>query len=317
MSKSTGFLLAAGIAAVSLTGCTAAAAACTPEWSPGGLAEAVSAEGPFGEAVTVSFPLPLAQGGEATTAVLERGDGALVRADQFVDASITIVDGKTGEAVESGTVSAWAVGTQEPRLTTAIECQTVGSRVVAVGPASELIGPDLLAENSLAYEPDSTLVYVIDITAAYLARADGAPQLPQNGLPTISLAPDGRPGFTFTQSPAPEELRISVLKAGSGPVVEEGDTVMLHYTGVSWDTRKVFDSSWERGQPTAFVAADGTSTSGGVIPGFAQALIGQRVGSQVLVSIPVDLAYPIGAQVAVAGQPLLFVFDVLGIQEDG
>ena len=53
------------------------------------------------------------------------------------------------------------------------------------------------------------------------------------------------------------------------------------------------------------------------MPGFAQALIGQRVGSQVLVSIPAELAYPAGSSSPVAGESLLFVFDVLGILEEG
>lgn len=313
MRTSTGFLLASGLlVSVALTGCTTASS-CTPTWEPGGLAGAVETSGDFGGDVTAEFPLPLVQG-SATTAVVDAGDGERVSAGQFANAVVTILDGATGTKVDGGSLTQ-LVGDEAPRLTTAIECATVGSRIVAVGPASELIGAEFIEANGLSFAPTDTLVYVIDVLDAFLGRADGADRLPQNGLPTISLAPDGRPGFTFTNAPAPTDLRVSVLKEGAGATVAEGDTVVMHYTGVSWETRAVFDSTWESGTPAALLAADGTTVEGGVVPGFAQALIGQTVGSQVLVSIPAELAYPEGSSTAVAGQSLLFVFDVLGIQE--
>ena len=316
MRTSTGFLLASGLlVSVALSGC-ASASSCTPAWDRGGLAEQVSVSGEFGGTISASFPKPLVQTGEATTAIIDEGDGESVRDGQFASAVVTIIDSATGDPLDGGTLLR-LVGDEAPRLTTAVECATVGSRVVAVGPASELIGAEYLQENELGFAPDDTLVYVIDVVDAFLGRANGDDRLPQNGLPTISLGPDGRPGFTFTNAPAPEDLRISVLKEGDGAVVAEGDTVVTHYTGVSWATRTVFDSSWASGAPAPLIAADGTTTQGGVVPGFAQALIGQRVGSQVLVSIPAELAYPAGSSSPVAGESLLFVFDVLGILEEG
>ena len=314
MRTSTGFLLASGLlVSVALAGCTTTSS-CTPTWDRGGLADEITVTGDFGGSIAVDFPKPLVQSERATTAVVDEGDGAVVRDGQFANAVVTIVDAATGDLLDGGTLTR-LVGDEAPRLTTAVECATVGSRIVAVGPASELIGGDYIEENGLGFDPDATLVYVIDVLGGFLGRADGADRLPQNGLPTISLGPDGRPGFTFTNAAAPTDLRVSVLKEGSGAVVAEGDTVFLHYTGVSWATRTVFDSTWESGTPAALLAADGTTTEGGVVPGFAQALIGQRVGSQVLASIPAELAYPEGSGSAVAGESLLFVFDVLGIQE--
>jgi peptidylprolyl isomerase len=309
---STGFLLASGLlVSVALTGCTSTAS-CDPTWSAGGLAGTVEVTGGFGGEVAVTFPTPLVQR-SASTAIADAGEGPVVRDGQFVNAVVTIIDATSGERIDGGRLTQ-LVNDTEPRLTTAVECAPVGSRVVAVGPASELIGTEYITTNNLGFAPTDTLVYVIDVVEAYLGRADGADRLPQNGLPTISLAPDGRPGFTFTNAAPPADLRVSVLKEGTGATVDEGDTVVMHYTGVSWETRTVFDTTWESGTPAALVAADGTTTEGGVVPGFAQALIGQKVGSQVLVSIPADLAYPEGSSTAVAGQPLLFVFDILGIQ---
>jgi peptidylprolyl isomerase len=59
-----------------------------------------------------------------------------------------------------------------------------------------------------------------------------------------------------------------------------------------------------------------TANNEGLIEGFATALIGQKVGSQVIAVIPPDLAYgSAGTQSVPAGATLVFVFDVLGIQK--
>lgn len=309
MRTSTGFLLASGLlVSVALAGCTSTAS-CEPTWDRGGLASNVNVTGDFGGSVTATFPMPLVQRDAATTAIVDEGDGAVVRPGEFANAVVTIVDATTGSPLDGGTLTR-LVSDEAPRLTTAIECAAVGSRIVAVGPASELIGADYLEENALGFAPDDTLVYVIDVLDSFLGRANGADRLPQNGLPTISLAPNGRPGFTFTNAAAPDDLRISVLKEGDGAVVTATDAVVVHYTAVSWDSRTVLDSTWESGTPALVLAGDGTTSDGSAIPGFAEAIVGQRVGSQVLVSIPADLVSADGS-----GQSALFVFDVLGIRE--
>ncbi|WP_414172937.1 FKBP-type peptidyl-prolyl cis-trans isomerase [Clavibacter tessellarius] len=54
----------------------------------------------------------------------------------------------------------------------------------------------------------------------------------------------------------------------------------MQYTGINWNTKKVFDSSWDKGgKPVSFQTS-------GVIPGFTKALVGQKVGSQVIAIIP-------------------------------
>ncbi|MGO1630249.1 MAG: FKBP-type peptidyl-prolyl cis-trans isomerase, partial [Microbacterium sp.] len=78
------------------------------------------------------------------------------------------------------------------------------------------------------------------------------------------------------------------------------------YTGVTWDERTVFDSSWDRGAATFEMA--------NLIPGFTQGLTGQTVGSQVLIVVPPELGYGDQASGAVpAGATLVFVVDILGI----
>ena len=100
-----------------------------------------------------------------------------------------------------------------------------------------------------------------------------------------------------------------MLKAGDGRPVSAGDTTLLQYTGVNWDTGEVFDSSWKNGAP---ISIDGNT----YVEGFIQALEGQKVGSQVLVVIPPALGYGEAgsSEHELAGQTLVFVIDILANQ---
>jgi peptidylprolyl isomerase len=97
----------------------------------------------------------------------------------------------------------------------------------------------------------------------------------------------------------------------------QGDFVTTHFTGVVWNTRQVFISSFDQGVPLGVIADDQTTsaTGEGVIPGLAQALVGKTVGSQVLVSVPPQLGYqPENLPPGVGeNQTLVFVFDILGV----
>ena len=75
-----------------------------------------------------------------------------------------------------------------------------------------------------------------------------------------------------------------------------------------WSSHEVFDTSWDS-QP-ASLSLDA------VVPGFAEAVQGATVGSQLLVVIPPDLGYGDTAQGAIpAGSTLVFVIDVLGLDQ--
>jgi peptidylprolyl isomerase len=164
----------------------------------------------------------------------------------------------------------------------------------------------------------STVVVLVDVYQTFLPKADGPSRLPQSGMPTVTQTDEGVHGLSFPNAPIPEELRVSVLKQGSGPAIEDGDFVTAHFTGAVWNTREVFIRSFDQGIPLSLIATDIRALGGGqegVIPGISEALIGQTVGSQVLVSIPPDLGYPQGQ--APPGVPdnatLVYVFDILGV----
>ncbi|MET0726525.1 MAG: FKBP-type peptidyl-prolyl cis-trans isomerase, partial [Leifsonia sp.] len=189
-------------------------------------------------------------------------------------------------------------------------CATEGSRTAIVVPPADAFGD--AGNASIGIGPKDNLVFVVDVQKAYLPRANGAERRAENGFPAVVLDETGRPGITIPSDEAPKDLKVAVLKEGDGATVKKGDSVTVHYTGVIWDTKEVFDSSWDRGAPTSLTAESGVD--GGVIEGFADAIVGQKVGSQVIAVIPPDKAYGETAQSTIpANSTLVFVVDILGI----
>jgi len=140
-------------------------------------------------------------------------------------------------------------------------------------------------------------------------RATGEPQEPTAGFPTVVLDDDGRPTVTVPDAEAPSELQVETLIEGDGAVVAAGDTVTVQYQGLLWADGTVFDESWQRGAPATF-------STDQVIPGFADGMIGQTVGSQSVVVIPPAEGYgEAGApQAGISGtDTLVFVIDILAV----
>jgi peptidylprolyl isomerase len=131
---------------------------------------------------------------------------------------------------------------------------------------------------------------------------------PVEGLPTVELAEDGAPTITVPDTEPPTELVAQPLIEGEGAEVEAGQRITVHYTGVLWDDGETFDSSWERGSPATFDIG-----TGAVIPGWDEGLVGQTVGSQVLLVVPPDKGYPEGSPDGSieAGDTIVFVVDIL------
>jgi peptidylprolyl isomerase len=125
----------------------------------------------------------------------------------------------------------------------------------------------------------------------------------------VKLASTGKPTIKVPKKTAPTQLVVQPLIKGTGSVVKAGQTISVQYTGVIWDTNKKFDSSWDRGQATDFPIG-----SGQVISGWDEGLVGQTVGSQVLLVVPPDKGYGAQgqAQAGIKGtDTLVFVVDML------
>jgi peptidylprolyl isomerase len=109
----------------------------------------------------------------------------------------------------------------------------------------------------------------------------------------------------------PRRLETEDIVRGKGRAAQAGDTVLVHYAGVTFSTGEEFDASWNTGQPFPFPLGGGQ-----VIEGWDRGIVGMKVGGRRILTIPPELAY--GAQgfpPAIApNETLVFVVDLLEIQ---
>ncbi len=280
----------------------------------------MNASGAVGSPPTVDFPTPL-RSDAVQSAVIETGDGEQIAAGQIVDFQVTLFDGVSGGLVAQSSYDDQqaplrrVAGPGTDPLGESLQCAIVGSRIAVVGAAQEVFGADML-NPSLGVGNADPVVVIFDVQTAYLGRATGVPQLGASGIPAVVTSPDGIPGVTIPTEPPPSELRAHTLVLGAGDVIAEGDRAVLHYTGLLWREKTIFDSSWDRGAPVTFTIASFDDNPNGVVPGLAEGLTGKTIGSQVIVVIPPELGYPEGQSPATipAGSTIVFVVDILGVE---
>jgi peptidylprolyl isomerase len=119
--------------------------------------------------------------------------------------------------------------------------------------------------------------------------------------PEVSV-PDGPPSY---------QLEVEDLTVGDGEEATAGNVVEVHYVGVSWQTGRQFDASWDRGDTFKFGLGKGQ-----VIPGWDQGVEGMRVGGRRRLTIPPHLGYgDRGAGAAIKpGETLIFVVDLMDVR---
>ncbi len=326
MRIATTMLVTAGLV-VTLAACSPtsegdASADCTPTPS-GSISDAVEATGDLGTLPIVIFDSPTAaETTERTVAI--KGDGDLAVEGDTINVHYSIFNGGTGVNIAGtdytdATLSAFPLNENLlPGFVKTLACSTVGSRVVGVIPPVDAFGE--AGSPDLGIESDQDVVFVADIVSISepeetsepavpaLPKADGVDQPATPGFPTVVLAEDGRPTVTIPDEAPPTELQIAVLKKGDGEVVPEAADVIVHYQGINWNTKEIFDESWARGEPSPFNTAQ-------VIAGFTKAIEGQTVGSQVIVIIPPSEGYGAeGREPSIGGtDTLVFVVDILGL----
>jgi len=307
--------LVVSLAACSTTDTATADCDVTPS---GSVSDSIKVTGKIGEKPEITFTSPTKVTTTERTVVIP-SDGDVAQKGDIVKVQYSLYNGGTGEELETSDytdagLTSFPIDVEQlqiPGIVDTLRCSAVGSRVVGVIPFAEGF-----AENGtqLGLADTDDIVFVVDIDSIEpapepaLPKADGVDQPAVEGMPTVVLADDGRPTVTIPDAAPPTELQLAVLKLGDGPVVEDGANVTVHYQGTNWNTGKIFDESWARGEPATFNTAQ-------VIAGFTAALVGQTVGSQVLVVIPPDQGYgEAGSPPDIGGtDTLIFVVDILGV----
>ncbi|MBX3194440.1 MAG: FKBP-type peptidyl-prolyl cis-trans isomerase [Microbacteriaceae bacterium] len=278
--------------------------ACSPN---GPVSDAISVSGDFDTEPEVDFSAPVSVTALQRTVLIE-GDGAEVQDGAEVRVHFTLYNGDTGELIDStgydeGGLLDMIVDEKAyiPGLVKTVRCSNIGSRIVSVVPPADAFGET--GNTSLGIGADTALVFVLDVVAPVeqLVPAEWTENVPE-----VEFGSDGAPVVTLPASGPPAELVMSVLEEGDGEVVTKADSPQLDYQGTSWDTGEVFDQSYG-GDPIALPA-------GQYVPGFTAAIVGQRVGVKLLVSIPPELAYGTDASAhPLGGQTLLFVIEIVSI----
>ncbi len=319
MRRAAALVITALVAGGAAVGCSSSSSSSSQAAAGADTYQSVTVTGAFGTAPTVKVPKEKGTGNLLTKTVI-KGTGAKLTSTQGLIANYVAYDwsGTSSKLLDSSYAdgsSVMFVGSVLPALKNALVGQPLGSRVMAVIPPKDAYGS---AGNSQAgIKGTDTLVFVVDMSTAFSTGSVSSKQTSNGGgkLPTVTAPKAGSnagPTVTVpTKDAPPKTLQVKTLVKGTGPAIKAGQEAAYQYTGLIWNTGKVFQSSW-----TSQGASATPIGAGQLIPGFDKGLVGQTAGSRVLLVVPPADGY------GSAGQPqagikgtdtLVFVVDILAV----
>jgi len=247
-----------------------------------------------------------------TTKVVTAGKGPTLSKANFVTFNFVLVNGKDGKQSASSfgkTAVPWDLSSaQFAGLGKGMTGQKVGSRLLLAIPPKDAFG----AQGAQAgFGPADTAVFMIDVVSAStpLKKATGAAVPPKAGLPMVKVDAKGVPVVAPSKSPAPTKLVSQPLIKGKGAVVKKGQVLIAAYSGLLYGTGKIFDSSYRSGQLLNLPVGVGK-----LVPGFDKGIVGQTIGSRVLLVLPPAEGYGKAGnpQAGIKGtDTIVFVVDIL------
>lgn len=163
-------------------------------------------------------------------------------------------------------------------------------------------------KNSASASPTAsvTTAATVSPTTTVSPTKTPPPVKPSKDLSGITVSGGAIPKIKVPKPWAIDKTTSKVLKAGtSSQVVKEG-LIEINYVGVNGRTGEQFDTSYGKSPLTMDV--------GHFVPGFTKSLVGQKVGSRVLMGIPSKDGYPEGAGDIKPGDTIVFVVDILSAQ---
>lgn len=262
--------------------------------------------GAFGEKPKVTVAEDASAGGKLRSEVLSEGDGPEVGRGDLLVADYLGKNFRSGDVFDNsydrgapaafplksgpgGVISGWVKS---------LSGVPVGSRVLLVAPPKDGYGK--AGNEQAGIRGKDSLVFVVDLIAAYDSKADLPASTPVSDLATTLPTAEGTTDPTLTVpegAEPPTEPVTTVVATGDGEDVERGKLVVVHYTAVSW-ANEPLSSTWSDLPQGVQVGTDQPSPF--------DLLVGTPVGSRVVLELPAQTgADPETESVAV-------VIDVLG-----
>ena len=243
----------------------------------------VTAKGELGKKPTVSFKTPMTVE-DNSYVVLQKGDGAQIEDGDRVCSQGIAISVKDGSEL----ASTWEKNTPDCSTVVTSDTSQMTENYYKIFKSLKLNSTVAFGVNDSNSSGTSYLMVLTlvskskDLKKATGEKVAGVPA----DLPKVTLAKDGKPSIDMNGYKGSDSL------------------VSQDLTGWLLDGTQ-FDSSWDRGQSSAF-------SLDSVIKGWKQGLAGHTVGSQVLLVVPPSLGYGNKDQEKIpANSTLVFVVDIL------
>ncbi|MBT1174009.1 FKBP-type peptidyl-prolyl cis-trans isomerase [Bifidobacterium sp. LC6] len=263
----------------------------------------VTAKGKLGEKPTISFNAPMTVS-DGSYVVLQQGNGDTIEDGDRVCAQGIALNAKDGTEL----MDTWTKNT--PDCSIKVDSSTLSSTYYNQIKGAKINTTIAFGVNdtSSSYSYIMAMTFVSKSKDLEKATGEEVKDVPAN-LPKVTRAKNGKPSIDMNGQGAADSLVAQTLIKGSGKKLTDKNTVVVKYSGWLTDGTQ-FDSSW-----TKNTTLDADLYSGGqhtVITGWQKGLVGQTVGSQVLLVIPPDEGYGTTAQGSIpANSTLVFVIDIL------
>ncbi len=247
--------------------------------------------------------------------LLTEGTGKAVTTGQRVVLSYQLYNGKNGKLTTDTYPTKPTSFIAGPEgsfrgLTMTLVGKKIGSRLlVGTPPTMGFAGG--IGEPGLGFSRDDSLIFIADIVSAVdqLTGPSGTPVPAKPGIPKVTDNPNKEPSVSLTGVTAPKTTVVQPVIMGKGPVVLRGQQVKANYVGMLLAGGKIFDSSFQSKRPLTMQFGTGQ-----LIKGFDNGIIGQKVGSRVVLVIPPAEGYGSngnGQAGIKATDTLVFVVDIL------
>lgn len=300
------------VTALALAGCGGSNSSSPPAAGPTLGLDSVTISGNVGSAPKVDFSGKVTDPASVTK-VLVDGKGPKIKQGDSLIVQTVIADGATQKTVAS------SYQDKQPQVVTlssqvspifldALEGKKVGSRVVVYTTADKIFGAS--GNSGLQISPTDVVMIVFDLIGQPLDKPTGASHAAPSWAPSLDKTKGVISSLGFAKTPKPDgTLKSAELRSGTGPVVKKGQTIFVRYLGQVYRGKKPFDETYSTA-PAGFQIGIGK-----VITGWDKTLVGQKVGSEVMLEIPPKDGYKKAGspQAGIKGtDTLYFVVDVIG-----